>query len=409
MVAWVNLHLGFISGLGLAAAYIVVELLEALNGAEARNAAMRRLRLASPWLALTALATLVNPWGWNIYRAIFLQQQVAAQHEYLIAEWIKVPLSFSAITNSLSLRQTQSTIYLLFVVALVAAAIALFESKFGAAVLLLGATYVGMRYARMGALFACVVVVVAGPVLSAAFQKASARLPNVRTRAYVVYAAVLVLGVIAGLRCYDLVSNRFYLSGTSESTFGAGLGWWFPERAAAFIENQNLPGEIFNTYDAGGYVAWRLGPQRRDSIDGRAIPFGVELIERHNKLLQLSPDLPAWQAEANRYNINTILLPLARYDGIELVKLQDYCNSQQWQPVYLDEISAVFVRRTPETEALRQRFPITCGTASLPAQPPTGGRAATFNGWSNAAAVLFELGRNEEALSAIDQGVGRFS
>ncbi len=31
--------------------------------------------------------------------------------------------------------------------------------------------------------------------------------------------------------------------------------------------------EIFNTYDEGGYIAWRLGPNYRDYIDGRALPF----------------------------------------------------------------------------------------------------------------------------------------
>ena len=408
MVAWVNLHLGFVSGLALVAAYVVVELLSYVSDAKTRSATMQRVRAASPWLGLTVAATLANPWGWNIYRAILLQQRVAAQHEYLIAEWIKVPLSFAAITNSLSLRATQSTIYMLFAIAILAAAIALLEGTFGAAVLLLGATYVGMRYARMGALFACVVVVVGGPVLSGALRKASSRLRTARIRSFVTCAAVIVLAVIAVVRCYDLVSNRFYLSGTSESTFGAGLGWWFPEGAAAFIQNQNLPGEVFNTYDVGGYVSWRLGPQRRDSIDGRAIPFGVELIERNNKLLQLSPDSPAWQQEASRYNINTILLPLGRYDGVELVKLLDYCSSQLWQPVYFDEISAVFVRRTPETEALRQRFPVTCGSAPLPLQLSAGNRAGTFNAWANAATVLSALGRNEEALSATDKALGVF-
>ena len=408
MVAWVNLHLGFVSGLALVAAYVVVELLSYVSDAKTRSATMQRVRAASPWLGLTVAATLANPWGWNIYRAILLQQRVAAQHEYLIAEWIKVPLSFAAITNSLSLRQTQSTIYLLFAIAILAAAIALLEGTFGAAVLLLGATYVGMRYARMGALFACVVVVVGGPVLSGALRKASSRLRTARIRSFVTCAAVLVLAVIAVVRCYDLVSNRFYLSGTSESTFGAGLGWWFPEGAAAFIQNQNLPGEVFNTYDAGGYVAWRLGPQRRDSIDGRAIPFGVELIERNNKLLQLSPDSQAWQEEASRYNINTILLPLGRYDGVELVKLLDYCSSQLWQPVYFDETSAVFVRRTPETEALRQHFPVTCGSAPLPLQLSAGNRAGTFNAWANAATVLSAIGRNEEALSATDKALEVF-
>ncbi|MFZ0795324.1 MAG: hypothetical protein WAM65_16265, partial [Candidatus Korobacteraceae bacterium] len=67
MVAWVNLHFGFASGLALVVAYVAAELLEGIFGAERRQAALQKLRRASPWLLATGLATLVNPWGWSIY------------------------------------------------------------------------------------------------------------------------------------------------------------------------------------------------------------------------------------------------------------------------------------------------------------------------------------------------------
>jgi hypothetical protein len=40
----------------------------------------------------------------------------------------------------------------------------------------------------------------------------------------------------------DLVTDRSYLASTDLGTFGTGLSWWFPERAAAFVERENLPG-----------------------------------------------------------------------------------------------------------------------------------------------------------------------
>jgi tetratricopeptide (TPR) repeat protein len=205
-----------------------------------------------------------------------------------------------------------------------------------------------------------------------------------------------------------LVTNRHYFQGVLEETFGAGLGSWFPQRAAEFIEREQLPGEILNTYAEGGYLTWRLGPQRRVYIDGRAIPFGLSLLERHDELLKSSPDSSIWQQEASRYNINTILLPLARYDGIQLVRLQDFCSSKAWRPVYLDEVSAVFVRLSPQTEALVQRFAVDCATAPLPVQAPAASRAAAFDAWANAALVLAALGRNAEALSAYDHALSIF-
>jgi hypothetical protein len=69
MIAWVNLHPGFATGLGLVAAYVGIELLEALFR-NARPAAFQRLRRALVWPLCLGPATLVNPWGWGIYQSL---------------------------------------------------------------------------------------------------------------------------------------------------------------------------------------------------------------------------------------------------------------------------------------------------------------------------------------------------
>ena len=408
MVVWVNVHFGFVSGLGLIVAYVVTELLETVVSDVRRRAALQRLRQAAGWLLGTVLVTLANPWGWGIYQALMRQERANAQQQYWITEWSGVPLSWAAIASSASLRQTRGAIYLLLAIAVIAGVIALFRLQLGAAVLLLGASYPAARYVRMGAIFACVVVVVGGPVLSAAVAGLGSRFLKPRIRSLAASAGVAMLAALALLRGFDLVTNREYFQATELANFGPGLSWWFPERAAEFIERQNLPGEIFNTYDEGGYLVWRLGPQRLDNIDGRDTLFGVARIQRHNTLLQNPPDDSLWQQEISRYNLNTVMLPLGRFDGVQLVRLQDFCNSKVWRPVYLDEVSAVFVRRTPESEDLIQRFPVDCATAPLPARPPAANRAAAFNAWANAAGVLAALGRNGEALAATANALSIF-
>ncbi len=408
MVVWVNLHFGFAAGLGLVLAYVVTELLETIVSDARRRAAMQRLRNASGWLVCTALATLVNPWGWGIYRALLRQERANGPQQYWIGEWLGVPLNWTVVRSSLSLRQTKGAIYALLAIAVIAALLAVLRAQLGAAILLLGATYPAAHYVRMGAVFSCVAVVVAGPVLSAATARLASWIRPPRIRSLIASAAVVLFAAIALLRSFDLVTNRYYFHGTDEAIFGPGLGWWFPQRAAEFIQREKLPGEIFNTYNEGGYLTWKLGPQRRVYIDGRDTLYGVPRIQRHGELLLRPPDSPIWEQETSRYNINTIILPLARYDGIQLVRLQDFCNSKEWRPVYLDEISAVFVRRTPQTEEVIQRFPVDCATAPLPAQPPGSNRAEAFNAWANAGMVLANLGRNSEALTAIENALSIF-
>jgi tetratricopeptide (TPR) repeat protein len=408
MVAWVNLHPGFVAGLGLIAIYVVLELLDTMLAESRRREALDRLKRAGPWFTATVVATLANPWGWGIFAVLLRQQRAGEAHQYWIGEWTKVPLSWSAFATALAIRQSKGAIYLLLVISVIAAATALLRLQPGRAVVLLAAIYPAVRYQRMAALFACVVVVVGGAVLNDALAGIALGIRPARIRSLASSAAVALVIAIALLRCVDLVTNRTYFQGTEATEFGAGLGWAFPQSGAQFIQHQNLPGEVFNTYDEGGFVSWALGPERRDYLDGRAIPFGAKAIQRHQELVHAPPDSAVWQDEAAHYDINTVLLPVAHLDEGRYALLQDFCNSTTWQPVYLDEVSAVFVRRTPQSAELSQRFPVNCATTTLPAQPSGKSRAARFHAWANAAGVLAALGRNAEALTAVTNALAIF-
>jgi tetratricopeptide (TPR) repeat protein len=397
MLAWVNLHLGFVSGLGLMAAFAGLDVLQMLRGGERRQEAVQRLRRALPWFGATALATVLNPWGWNIYAALVRQNRAMAEHTNWIAEWGKMPFSWSALLHAFSATHPE-TFYVLLVIVAVAVLAALLQGEVGAAILLVGATYEGIQHLRMEALTACVVVVVGGSVLATALRYAAVWISSVRIRTVLAVTASLT---IAGLGFY-WCADSLKLNEIALSSFGGGLSWWFPERATEFVRQANVPGEIFNTYNEGGYLTWALGPKYRDYIDGRAIPFGPGAFLREAELMQSSPDSAEWQTEADRYNIHAIILPLDRFES-EIGYLKYLCNSTVWKPIYLDEISAVFVRNTPETADLIRRSQMNCATAALPAAAPDGSSAARFNAWTNAATVLATLGRNPEALAAADK------
>ncbi len=397
MLAWVNLHLGFLAGLAAIVGFIGLEFLEMVFGSVRRRNAVESLRRSWPWFAAAGLATLANPWGWGIYQAIARQDHAMAQHSAWIAEWGSVPLNWTAIAKSFSLRDLP-TFYLLLVIVAVTAMSALLRRQPGLAILLAGAAYPGVRHVRMEALSACVVIVLGSSILHSLICDLGLRLCNPRARTMLATSAAVLLAALAVQRSVEAVK----IHDTALSTFGAGLSWWLPERAAQFIERENVPGEVFNTYMQGGYLAWRLGPERRNYIDGRAIPFGPRAFLRQAELLQSSLDSPLWQTEADRFHINAILLPVDRFQPV-LGELKSFCNSVQWQPIYLDEVSAVFVRRRPETEDPIKRLHVDCATAPLPARPAEDSAATRFNQWANAAGILAALGRNTEALSASEK------
>ena len=132
------------------------------------------MRRAAPGLRASLLATLLNPWGWGIYRAILVQQRVNSQHEYLIAEWSRLPLTWLAIFRFVFVAANQRR-------ALPVAGDCDHRRSLSVVALAIrsGAATVGRKlmsashYVRMGALFACVVVVVGGPVLGEALRRTS--------------------------------------------------------------------------------------------------------------------------------------------------------------------------------------------------------------------------------------------
>ena len=153
------------------------------------------------------------------------------------------------------------------------------------------------------------------------------------------------------------------------------------------------------------------GPAIVTTLTDAAIPFGPDLFSHLQEILQSPPDSPQWRNEGEAFGINTVVLSLARYNGLKYVRsiLPYYCNSENWRPVYLDEISAVFVRRRPQTQALIEQFRVDCASAPLPSAAHPSNRQAEFNRWANAASVLLALHRNQEAAAASMRALSLFS
>ncbi len=430
---WANTHLGFIAGFALLAAYVVMELAEFLV-ADRRAAARARLRSAIPWLVAAVPATLINPFGWRIYGALFRQESGMSAQQNVIAEWRHVPLNAATLSEAFRWRDPSSSYFWLLALAIVAAALALKRKSLGPALLLLGSAYLSLQHIRFQALFAVVAIVVAAPFLAGLVpvrlpEPVSEKSPTPRRRktadkrpstpilaryANVLTAAVAIITIgLLGVRSYDLITERAYIAAGDVNLFGAGLTSWYPEGAAAFVAREKLPGNIFHDYNLGGFLSFRLGPQYPDYIDGRALPFG-ELMSEQRQLMRQPPDSPAWQQEADKRGINTLIFSLARYWGLGGGALRQFCASTVWKPVYLDAVSIVLLRDQPENSELIKRFAVDCQAARFEAPPALvadgsiRGRAELFNFYANAGSILFKLARNSEAEIALDRALRMF-
>ena len=413
MLFWVNLHPGFVAGLGAIAAYLLVEVAD-LPFAGRRRAVLLRLRRIWPWLAACGAATLVNPWGPRIYLASLSLSGLAASAQgklngnSFIVELQGVPISRSLLHQLIDVRHMENGFTWLLLVALILIALFLWKRQLGAAVITVAALYSGLAHVRYGGLFVISVATLGGPMLSELFVKNTSSssptktkktaLSPVRVPEAMIILVTLVFCGVALLHIADFVSSRTYVVFNNDWRFGAGLSSWFPERAAAFIRRERLPGNIFEEYALGGYAAWALGPQYPDFIDGRGLSLDL-LLEQH-KLYNEGPDSQLWQSDADRWNLNVLLVATSGFRGLEKLDPFTFCQSAAWRPVYMDDVSLVFLRNTPQNRPWIDRLQIDCRMQQL-TPPNVTSRPTLYDFYLNSGALFLELHRDQESEASL--------
>ena len=313
---WVNLHGGYLLGPALIAAYLV--------GA-AISARMDRVAPALRPLLITFLASgaasLLNPQGPGIWLYPFGTLASAAMQSYIV-EWF-----------SPDFHQAQflplAALYLLTVVTMAISRRPLDPTD---TLLLLGLGFAGLHSARNVPLFA----LVAAPILSRHAVDAIARSER-WSRWLVPYhdtvsrAGTVLNGALLGLA---LLAAALKI-GTSLSNNQALQAEAFPVAAVDFIESNPPAGKMYNLYRWGGYLIWRLWPQHRVFIDGRADLYGDAFIETYLETYRVRP---AWEEPLDRYGVAWILVDT----GSPLATL--LAEHSDWTRAYGDDVAGILVR-----------------------------------------------------------------
>jgi hypothetical protein len=132
-----------------------------------------------------------------------------------------------------------------------------------------------------------------------------------------------------------------------------GAMWKFPVGAADYLLANHVPGPLFNTYEHGGYLMWRLWPQYRVFIDGRAISESTN--KDYQQLLynlgSAVDQVTGPRAELlDRYGIQAVVMNTFEYNtggAYALAMALAKAPSSDWELVYDDAQSLVFLRHPP--------------------------------------------------------------
>jgi hypothetical protein len=109
----------------------------------------------------------------------------------------------------------------------------------------------------------------------------------------------------------------------------------FPVEAAAVVEQQAYAGPLYNDYGWGGYLIWRL-PWMPVAIDGRANLHGDARMEQS---MSTWKGLPGWESDAELAKAGVVIAS-AKSPLTSLLRLD-----QRFRLVHEDPVGVVFVAR----------------------------------------------------------------
>ncbi len=110
----------------------------------------------------------------------------------------------------------------------------------------------------------------------------------------------------------------------------------YPEGAVEWIFKNKPEGKMFNSYNWGGYLIWRLYPDYPVSIDGRADLYGEKMLTNYFDIYTAKS---GWEEKLRQENIRYILVETDSRlkDAIE--------QSSNWKTAYKDSLSVIFTSR----------------------------------------------------------------
>jgi len=347
MLLWVNLHGGWLFGMALLGIYALAAFVKSLRAHDAMvkiRAAHRARAMAFAWAA-SAAATLVNPFGWRLHAHIY---------RYLGDRYLMSRIDeFKSPDFHGWAERCFAVILLLVLIAFWANSKKLRLSHL---LVVLVAAYAGFYSSRNLPVSSMLLALVAGPILwenfvslagnpgawqwvrngTARISKFSDRMgaQEIELRGHIwpiltvfVAFAICLQGGWLGSR--QLIHARFDPQK-------------IPVAAATFLqqETQAKPPRtepVFSTDAWGGYLIYRIYPERKVVVDDRHDLYGSGLIRQYLILTQAEP---GWQGVLEKWQIRTALLPT----GSTLANLLRELP-QDWRVAYEDKVAVVFERR----------------------------------------------------------------
>jgi hypothetical protein len=171
--------------------------------------------------------------------------------------------------------------------------------------------------------------------------------------------AVLV-AALAGNTFWAVLTDRYYVNRDLPIVTGVGPSLdLVPERAVEWLATHETPGRLFNNYNSGAYLLYRLYPHVRNYIDSR-----FDVTPTYAEIQRALPDPETFEALVDRDGIGTILLLHPSPESVLL--LPWLARDPRWSLAFRDANTTIHVRSAAPSPKLRSE-PVALARAIEPA------------------------------------------
>ncbi|MEW6402322.1 MAG: hypothetical protein AB1649_11015 [Chloroflexota bacterium] len=316
MLFWANLHGGFVFGVLAWLAFIAGWVIDRWQRQESATTEIAKNFLLIGGLSI--LASFVTPSGWGNWRGV-----LGNSSTYILSRTVE--------TMSPDFYQTQFWPFLiLLALCLIVPSLSGVRLPVAHAFLLAGFAVLSLMMARNIPLF----TVVAAPILA---SSARHLLDSVKLWVEVESRLLEIERTLRGLAwpiagsfvIVILLVLQFSRTHQSLARFDARV---FPVAAVDWLKENPPQGKMYNEFNWGGYLLFRLWPEQKVFIDSQTDFYGEELVSEYDIILSAYADL---EAKLTQYDVDWVIV---RNNSAVAVKLS---RAENWRLVYVDDVAVI--------------------------------------------------------------------
>lgn len=177
-----------------------------------------------------------------------------------------------------------------------------------------------------------------------------------RTKYLIKLTAVIIIIFWSITKGYSLLKSGYYIfeEDRVKSRLLGITAKEYPNKAVDFILKNDLPQNLFNLFNYGSYLIYRLYPEKKVFIDGRTELYGDDFFKNYQKIVYINKNTITELFK--EYKINTVLVSGT---SLEVLNLSSYFfNAAGWVLVYFDGYSAIFVKDTPQNRVFVDKLKV---------------------------------------------------